>query len=102
MKFIKNLIIFALGAALATGVIFFIQGQTFTIFEKGKVVVSSQVMEESFQDIAELATETYTNNDVGTLTEEKASVLNGRIKTPFAGKHLDIAYEGFGIMIAWV
>lgn len=93
MKLIKNLIVFLLGAALAAGAIFYVQGQTFTVFEEGKVAVSSQVMEESLQDIAELSTESYTANDVGVLTQEKATILNGRIAIPFTGKHLDIAYD---------
>ena len=93
MKRIKNLIVFLLGAALATGVIFFVQGQTFTFYEKGKTTVSTEVVEQSFADIAELATETYTSNDVGTLTEEKATMLGGRIAIPFTGKHLVITYD---------
>ena len=92
MKLLKYPIAFALGAVLAGGVVHYLY-QDHSIVQEGEKVVTAQIVEITFEDIAELATETYTSNAVGVFEQEKASVLGGRVHIPFTGKHLAIAYD---------
>ena len=88
--FIKFLIPFALGVAATLGCLWVTQ--EYNPFGKGKTSLSVVALEQSFEDIAELATESFTASNVGTFTEEKAEIL-GRIHIPFTGKRLALAYE---------
>lgn len=86
----RTILVFILGAVIAIGGLY-AAGQAGLITE-GATHVDSTTIKNSFNDIAELATEEYTFTNVGKRTKDDVQFLG--INIPFTGNSFLLTYSG--------
>lgn len=91
--FLKILVPFLLGAVVALFGIYQINSLNLHFLEDGDTKINVTVIKQSFDDIAELATQEYEFSDIGKYEQENKKFI-GDLRIPFTGKFFVISYDG--------